>query len=147
MRGEAAAKKMMFVGESFSGKSSLIRLLSAEQYHPRRGMAVEYHGPFINTPGEFLENRRFYQALITSSTDCDILAFVQDATRTSSLFPPLFASMFNRRVVGIVSKVDHSSANIERARKFLANAGVKELFCLSIVSGEGIRDIQKMLEK
>ncbi len=139
-------KKMMFIGESLVGKSSLIRELSGKEYTSRRAMAVEYFGQYINTPGEFIENRRFYHALITSSADCDIIAFVQDASRKSSLLPPLFASMFNRKVIGIVSKIDHPEANIERAQLFLQNAGVKEFYLTSSISGEGLDNLRQMLQ-
>lgn len=138
-------KKMMFIGESLVGKRSLIRELSGEEYSSHRAMAVEYCGQFINTPGEFLENRRFYHALITSSADCDILALVQDATRKSSLFPPLFASMFNREVIGIVSKLDASEANTERAQLFLQNAGVKNIVLTSSKTGAGFDILRRML--
>ncbi|WP_419176649.1 EutP/PduV family microcompartment system protein [Desulfosediminicola sp.] len=138
-------RKVMLVGETLVGKSSLIRTLSAGDYSPRRAMAVEYHGRFINTPGEFLENRRFYNALITTSADCDVLLLVQDATRKNSLFPPLFASMFNRRVVGIISKIDDPAANRERAIAFLRNAGVKEFYATGIISGDGLDELRRAL--
>lgn len=139
-------KKMMLIGETLVGKSSLIRELSGDEYTSHRAMAVEYHGQFINTPGEFIENRRFYHALITSSADCDILVLVQDATRNNSLFPPLFASMFNRKVIGVISKVDAPEANVERARLFLQNAGAREIILTSSKTGEGLDTLREMLQ-
>ena len=131
-------KKVMFVGETRSGKSTLIKALSDGDYFPRRAMAVEHYGQFINTPGEFLENSRFYHALITSSADCHILAVIQDATRRTSLLPPLFVSMFNRRIIGVVSKIDAPGADVDLAEKFLRSAGVRECYYTSCVSNEGI---------
>lgn len=142
----ATMKKMMLIGETFVGKSSLIRELSGAEYTSHRAMAVEYCGQFINTPGEFLENRRFYHALITSSADCDILALVQDASRKNSLFPPLFASMFNRKVLGVVSKLDAPEANAGRAQLFLRNAGVKDIVLTSSKTGEGLDILRQMLQ-
>lgn len=136
---------MMFIGETRVGKSSLIRELLGENFTSHRAMAVEYYGQFINTPGEFIENRRFYHALITSSADCDILVLVQDATRNSSLFPPFFASMFNRRVIGVISKIDLPEVNVERARLFLWNAGVREILLTSSNTGEGLNSLRQML--
>ncbi|WP_027723001.1 EutP/PduV family microcompartment system protein [Maridesulfovibrio zosterae] len=139
-------KKMMLVGETRSGKSSIIQALSDELFTPRRAMAIQYCGQFINTPGEFLENSRFYHALITSSADCHVLAMIQDATRNYSLFPPLFASMFNRKVIGIVTKSEAPSANTARAELFLKSAGVKEIFHLDISAKEGIDSLKRMLK-
>lgn len=138
---------IMLVGETRVGKSRLIRALSNGEYSPRRAMAVEYWGNFINTPGEFLENRWFYSALVISSADCEVVALVQDATRSSSLFPPLFASMFSRRVVGIISKVDHKAANIARAEQFLVSAGVPEIFLTSSKTGQGLAELHAVLKK
>ena len=135
---------MMLIGETGSGKSALIRALSDEQFTTRRPMAVEFCGQFINTPGEFLENRRFYPALITTAADCDILAMLQDATRASSLFPPQFAAIFNRKVVGVVTKVDTGGADVERAERFLRNAGAGEIIRSSTKTGVGLDALRKM---
>ncbi|WP_247648325.1 EutP/PduV family microcompartment system protein [Pseudodesulfovibrio sp. zrk46] len=136
----------MLIGETRAGKSSLIRALSGEEFHSHRAMAVEYFGDFINTPGEFLENSRYYHALITSSADCDTLIMVQDATRNTSLFPPLFAPIFNRPVVGVISKMDAPNANAERAELFLRNAGARTIVPTSAKDGTGIDVLRDMLD-
>lgn len=141
----AIMKRLMLVGETFSGKSSLIRELSGQDYLPNRAMAVEYHGQFIYTPGEFLENRRFYHALITTSADCEVMAFVHSATSPTSLYPPLFGSMFNRKVIGIISKADGAAANIERSQLFLKNAGVQQMVVTSCVTGAGLDTLRQLL--
>lgn len=137
--------KVMLIGETFTGKSTLIQALSDKTYTPHRAMAVEYFGRFINTPGEFLENRRFYHALLTSAADCNIILFVQDSTRNTSLFPPLFASMFNRRIIGVSSKVDSENSNRQLAKRFLINAGVKEIIETSSATGEGLPLLRQLL--
>ena len=129
---------MMLIGETGAGKSALIRALSGGDFSPRKAMAVEFCGQFINTPGEFLENRRFYPALITTAADCDILAMLQDAARKSSLFPPKFAVIFNRKVVGVVTKVDTAGADVQRAERFLRNAGASEIIPVSVKTGFGL---------
>jgi ethanolamine utilization protein EutP len=131
----------MFIGETDSGKSGLIRALSGEAYAPRRAMAVEYFGRFINTPGEFLENSRYYHALITSSADCDVLVMVQDARRSTSLFPALFAPIFNRPVVGVVTRSGEAGANPERARRFLESAGARRVVPTDFRSGAGLAEL------
>lgn len=141
----ADGKKMMLIGESGVGKTTLIRVLSGEGFSAKKTQAVEFCGRFIDTPGEFLENRRFYPALITSSADCDVVAMVQDATRISSLFPPQFATLFTRKVVGIVTKVDVPGCNAERAERFLVNAGVKEIIRSSSKMNIGLDMLQEML--
>ena len=138
-------KKMMLVGESGAGKSSLIRALSGGKYAPRRAMAVEYYGAFINTPGEFLENRRFYASLITASADADIVALLHDASRNTSLFPPGIATVFNRDTVGIISKADVINARPDLAERFLRNAGARNIIQVSTHSGKGLEELRSLL--
>ena len=139
-------KKVMLIGEWGSGKSTLIRALFDPGYVPRKVLALDFHRNFVNTPSEFLENRRFYPALITASADCDILAFVQDATRSTCQMPPAFAAMFNRRVIGVITKTDAPTANQLRARTFLLNTGVKEIFSVSATQDTGLDELRAVFE-
>lgn len=137
-------KKVMLVGETGTGKGALMRALGCEHV-PRRAMAVEYCGRFIITPGEFLENRRFYSALITTAAEADILVLLQDATRGNSLFPPQFAAMFNRRVAGLVTNCEAAGSNPERAERFLLNAGVREVLRVDCHTGAGVDAVRHLL--
>ena len=137
--------RIMLIGEWRSGKSTLIRTLSRSDYRPRKVFAVEHHGDFVNTPSEFLENRRWYPALITASAHCDTLVFVQDATRTTCQIAPAFAAMFNRKVIGVITKTDLPEANVSRAERFLRNAGVREIFPVSLATGEGVAWLRHLL--
>lgn len=140
-------KKVMLIGEWRSGKSTLIRALSDPGYMSRKVLALDFYRNFVNTPSEFLENRRFYPALITASADCDILAFVQDATRSTCQMPPAFAAMFNRRVIGIITKIDVPGADQVRARKFLLNTGVRKILSVSVKQGTGMKELRAILEQ
>lgn len=108
-------------------------------------MAVEYCGPFINTPGEFLENRRFYPALITTAAECGMILMLANATHKTSLFPPQFVSMFNRAVLGVVTCADAPQADVERARRFLLSAGVRTVLVTDFESGRGVPALRAAL--
>ena len=137
--------RIMLIGEWRSGKSTLIRTLSRSDDRPRKVFAVEHHGDFVNTPSEFLENRRWYPALITASAHCDTLIFVQDATRTTCQIAPALAAMFNRKVIGVITKTDLPEANVGRAERFLRNAGVREIIPVSLATGEGVAGLRHLL--
>ena len=137
--------RVMLIGEWRSGKSTLIRILSRSDYRPRKVFAVDHHGDFVNTPSEFLENRRWYPALITASAHCDTLVFVQDSTRTTCQIAPALAAMFNRKVIGVITKTDLPDANVGRAKRFLRNAGVREIFPVSLSTGEGLAELRQVL--
>lgn len=136
---------ILLIGQSGSGKSELIRSLGEEIYVPRKLMAVEYCGPFINTPGEFLENRRFYPALITTAAECGMILMLANATHKTSLFPPQFVSMFNRAVLGVVTCADAPQADVERARRFLLSAGVRTVLVTDFESGRGVPALRAAL--
>ena len=124
----------MLVGENGVGRRSLARALGFALPRLHRPLAVEYAGPFVFPPPEFLENRRFYRALITTSMECDDLLLLQDATRRTSAFPPGFARIFNRRVWGVVTKTDRADADVPRAQRFLQSAGLQNCYAVSTVT-------------
>ena len=63
------------------------------------------------------------------------------------MFPPLFRSMFAAKpCVGVITKADLASEEeIERAKKFLKDAGAGELYVTSAVTGEGVEQLVKDL--
>ena len=131
----------MLVGERGAGRRTVARLLGCTVTGLRQIMAVQYAGSFVFPPPEFLENRRFYCALITLATECSAILAVQDANRATSAFPPGFARIFNRTVVGVVTKADLPTANIQRATRFLHSAGTQHIVTVSSVTAAGVDDL------
>lgn len=118
----------MLVGASGAGRRSLaLALCPNETTVVRHVMAVQYLGPFVFPPAEFLENRRFYPMLITLANECDILLFLQNARQRCTVFPPGFARIFKRKVLGIVTGAGIPGADTGLAERFLRNAGVREI--------------------
>lgn len=138
-------RRIMLMGERGVGRRTVARQLGCTATDLRRAMAVEYAGNFVFPPPEFLENRRFYCALITLATECSAILAVQDATRTTSAFPPGFARIFNRTVIGVITKTDLPTANIERARRFLHSAGTNQIVVFSAATGAGVDDLLTLL--
>ena len=120
-------KRMMLLGRTGSGKTFLIQALRGEELSHGKTLAVAYGGAFEDTPGEYIENRRLHPAPMATSSKCDVVALVQDASMANRIYPPQCAGMFNRKVIGIVAKVDCGDARIQRAETFLRWAGVEEI--------------------
>ncbi len=95
----------------------------------------------IDTPGEYLENRCYNSALITTSYDADIIGLVHSATAFQQMFSPLFSSAFTKPVIGIVTKADDPDANINEAITHLTNAGADPIFVTSSFNGDGINEL------
>lgn len=141
-------KKVMLIGKTGCGKTTLSQALQKELITYKKTQAVEYYKNIIDTPGEYIENRVYYNALIVSSYDCDIIALVQDCTSDENFFPPNFSAIFCKPVIGIITKVDLCSCdkNIHIAMNYLINSGVSEIFKVSSINNEGIDKIREILQ-
>lgn len=138
-------KKLMLVGKTGSGKTSLTQRLTDKTFGYHKTQAVDYCGHVIDTPGEYIENRVYYKALIISSCDADIVALVQEANAEESLYPPGFAEAFNKEVIGIITKVD-LVADTTSAEKYLKTAGAANIYKVSNTQQWGIDAIKEILE-
>lgn len=131
-------KKIIFIGKSGCGKTTLSQAIQGLDFKYKKTQAVCHSGTIVDTPGEFIENRRFFSALLVSSNNCDVIGFVQDSTAKTSIFPPNFATMFNKEVVGIISKSALTDSNVDRSVRFLKMAGVKQCIETSTLENIGI---------
>ncbi|WDP90339.1 MAG: EutP/PduV family microcompartment system protein [Desulfobacter sp.] len=138
-------KKIMFIGQTGCGKTTLTQALRGQEISYVKTQAVKYCGIVVDTPGEFVENRRFYSALMTSALKADIIGLVQDATRKTSIFPPKFAAMFRKKVIGIISKADLSEGDAERSERFLKRAGATAVLTTSATDKTGIPELMALL--
>lgn len=138
-------KGIIFVGKQGAGKTTLIQKLLNEKIEYKKTQSVEYYPNIIDTPGEYLENPRYYNAIITLSFDANLVALVHDSTSSENFFPPCFGSIFNKKVVGIITKIDHKDSNTKRSEDWLKNAGATDIYMVSSYTNEGIDEIGKLL--
>lgn len=113
----------------------------------QKTQSVEFTVNFIDTPGEYLENRYYYNALIATSADADIIGFVEDCTASVYYFPPSFTSAFGKECIGIITKIDlaKSQEDILKARERLEISGIYKIFEVSAFDGTGIEDLKNEL--
>ena len=129
-------------------KSSLTQRLKGLELTYYKTQAVEFHDTIIDTPGEFLQHRRYYNALNVTGADADVIGLLVAASNQMQTFPQGFSSLFNQEVIGIVTKIDMADKEeqIEKARRQLKAAGAKEIFEISATENEGIDRLQAYLE-
>lgn len=137
-------KKIMLVGKTGAGKTSFCQAIQDKEMSYQKTQAVEVIDGAIDTPGEFVENRVLYRALIVTSADADLIVLVQDCTDEQALFPPNFSLMFGKPCIGLVSKIDLAASPqaIRDAEEKLELAGCARLFHISNKDKSGIADVK-----
>jgi ethanolamine utilization protein EutP len=87
-----------------------------------------------------------YNAFILNSSRAALILFLANAKKPPRL-PPKIALALKAPVYGVVSQIDETDeAYIKRAELALINTGIKKIFRISSVSGEGLRELQDFLE-
>jgi len=139
--------KILLIGGIGAGKTSLKQMLMNEHVSYRKTQMLDFSKLFIDCPGEYLEIPRFYHVLIDASHQVSEIWALQDASKQRTFYPPLFAKVFNKPIIGIITKVDLPKAKVEQAVSYLAYAGVTEPFYpTSIINGEGYGPLRIRLE-
>ena len=140
-------KDIILIGGTKAGKTTLLKVLNGEKFKKIdiRTQSLEFEDQSIDTPGEYIENRQYYTALITAAQEAEMIGLVADATAEQYFFPPTFASIFTRPVIGIVTKIDEPKANIDHAKNILNMAGVDKIFLTSALTGKGITELSDFI--
>ena len=139
-------KKVMLIGRTGCGKTTLTQKLMNEEVKYKKTQAVTYKSKIIDTPGEYVENKMYYKSLLVLSADAKIIILVQSAIDGVTLFPPKFSTMFPKKeVIGLVTKIDLADADIERSKRFLMEAGATEVFTIGLTDEKGLEAIKKRL--
>lgn len=141
-------RRPILIGKTSAGKTTLCQCINHEalKYHKTQTIQL-VSDRMIDTPGEYLERRSFWGALLVTAADADVIMLVQDATEEISMFPPGYAGQFPKPVVGVVTKRDIATdKQVENAKKYLEIAGVKNIFPVSSMTGEGVADLVEYLD-
>lgn len=139
-------KKLMLIGREGCGKTTFIQILKKIEMKDKKTQALEFYHDVIDTPGEYVENKVYYKALVITSFECDIIAFMQSSTDEECIFPPNFASMFSKPVIGIITKLDCEEGDERRAFDYLKASGVEDIYSISSFTGLGVDSIKKFME-
>lgn len=142
-------KKIILIGGTKAGKTTLLEALKGKEYREieKRTQSLEYENKAIDTPGEYIENRRFYTSLISAAQDAAVIGLVADATAEQYFLPPAFASAFARPVIGIVTKIDSDEADLEYARETLEMSGAEKIFFTSAVTRAGLNGLAQYIDE
>ncbi len=140
-------KKIILIGRSESGKTTLIQALKGEKIHYHKTQYVNNFDVLIDTPGEYCQTRDLGAALAMYTFEAQVVGLLLSATEPYSLFSPCCAVLANRPVIGIVTKTDHPDANPKRAEAWLKLAGCQKVFFTSSYKSDGIVEILEYLKE
>lgn len=141
-------KKIMFVGPIGVGKTTLTQRIEGVEIIYAKTQTVQFHDDIIDTPGEFVQHRLMYNALLVTAAEADILGFLISAKEKEQMFPPGFASLFNKPAIGIIAKMDliDETDDIEFIENQLIMTGASPIFKVGINNDEGIKDLLNYLD-
>ncbi len=140
-------KKLILIGRSESGKTTLIQALRGEKIEYKKTQYVNNFDVLIDTPGEYIQTHHLGAALAMYTFEARVVGLLLSATEPYSLYPPCCAVTANRTVIGIVTKTDHRCANPKRAEAWLKLAGCEKVFFTSSYKGDGIAEILEFLKE
>ncbi len=140
--------RVIFIGRTGCGKTTLCQKLDELELTYKKTQAVELYRRAIDTPGEYLENRNYYSALIMTAVDAELIALIGDPTVENNFIPPAFACSFAKELIGIITKINcvKEARDIERVEESLRMAGVSRIFKVDTVENVGIEELFNYLE-
>ncbi|MCL2163229.1 MAG: EutP/PduV family microcompartment system protein [Oscillospiraceae bacterium] len=141
------SSRILLIGRSGCGKTSLIQSIHNEALVHKKTQAAEYHFDFIDVPGEYLEVRAFYRALIMLTCEARAVAILHAADDVEGIYPGGLVRVFDKPVIGVVTKIDINNSDRDRAADVLREAGARQIFFTSAVNGEGMDDLRRCLDE
>lgn len=140
--------RIIFIGKTGCGKTTLCQKLDELDINYKKTQSVEIYKNSIDTPGEYLENRGLYNALIVTAVDADVIALVYDPKVEEGYFAPGFASMFCKKVIGIITKINQvDEEKLAIAEERIRLAGATEVFKVDTVDNVGVDQLKQYLEE
>jgi len=140
-------KKLVLIGRSEAGKTTLTQALRGEKIHYHKTQYVNNFDVIVDTPGEYAQTQGLGHALALYTYESDVVGLLVSAIEPYCLFPPCITCMANREVIGIVTKIHNPQANVKLATSWLQLAGCKKIFYVDSKQQEGIPEILEYLRE
>ena len=144
-------KKIMMVGKIGCGKTTLSQRLLGQEVKYQKTQSIQIMGDdIVDTPGEYLEQKQFYSALIVTAVEADVILLLLSAVDDQNAFSPRMSSMFSGKpVIGVITKTDlcQDPERIEAGKELLEMAGAYEVVTVGLGDEEGIQRLLKKIEE
>ena len=139
-------KRIMVVGPTQSGKSTLTNGLNDSTRPLKKTQDVIYGKNTIDTPGSYIENASMYKYLIATAQTASHVLMLVDQARLIEVYPPSFAKSFTCPVIGVITKIDLAPENANLCIQQLKRIGIKEpYFWISLKDNTGVEALKQFL--
>ena len=139
-------KRIMIIGPTQSGKSSLANVLNDSDRRLKKTQDVIYGKKTIDTPGSYIENASMYKYLIATAQTASHVLILVDQSRVTEVYPPGFAKTFTCPVIGVITKIDLDPQNLNLCYQQLKRIGISEPhFEISLKENIGIEALRNYL--
>ncbi|WP_346889729.1 EutP/PduV family microcompartment system protein [Clostridium sp. UBA1056] len=139
-------KRIMVIGPSRSGKTTIVNALNDYDGPLRRTPDLIYGKNTIDVPSAYIENAWMYKHVIALSQDAFHVLILVDQSNCTEIYSPGFAKSFRCPIIGVITKCDLTPENEEKCLRRLKIIGVSEpYFHISFPMGTGIDALKKYL--
>ncbi len=139
-------KRVMILGPSRCGKTSLVRRLDDDDRPVRKTPDMIYGKRTIDCPGSYIENTDHYKHLIAASQDASHVLLLIDQSNPVHVYPPQFAKAFTKPVLGVITKSDLMPENRESCIYQMQLAGITgPIFEISVEKDKGVDELKEYL--
>lgn len=141
-------KRIMIIGPSRSGKTTIANYLNGYTGSIKRTADVIYGENTMDVPSSYIENSWMYKHIIALAQDASKILILVDGANFSKVYSEGFAKLFSIPVIGVITKVDSNSFNKEKSIKQLKTIGINEPYFLIDKNHEvGIKKLKEYLLK
>lgn len=143
-------KKVMMIGKIGCGKTTLSQRLLGEEISYKKTQAIQVVGDdIVDTPGEYLELKQYYNALTVTAVDADVILLLFSATDEQNAFSPRMSSMFGGKpIIGVITKMDicENHELVKYGWEILKMAGAWEVVEVGFGDQVGIDKLKDRIE-
>ena len=139
-------KRIMVIGPTGCGKTSLVNALNDEGGPLRRTQTIIYGNRTMDVPGSYIENAGMYKHIIASAQQASHVLILVDPSKCSEVYSPGFAKAFKKPVIGVITKCDLTAENLGCCLRQLKMIGVEApYFQVSVLNGEGLEALKEAI--
>ena len=140
-------KRLFLYGRSEAGKTSLTQALKNEALHYAKTQTVNTWDITIDCPGEYSESKELAYSLVCFGFEADVCALLCGADEPYNMYWPCDNSIWNRPLIGIITKIHSPRANVAMVSQWLEESGCERVFLVDNLTGEGIPELREYLNQ